>query len=193
MNNVKIKYVEDGPRRCGDCQLCCKLLPMQEFSKPAGKRCQYQRHGKGCSIYANKPPACTVWNCRWLGEADGTRDLRRPDRAGYVLDIVPDFITAVPNDGVNKETKIQVIQVWVDPARPDAWRDPALLAYLNGLGRECIAALIRFDSSRAITVFPPSMSGDGQWHEVTNASCEQEHTMIEKVAAISSAPRIKVG
>jgi hypothetical protein len=38
-------------RRCGDCQLCCKLLPTREVNKPANTRCQHQRAHKGCAIY----------------------------------------------------------------------------------------------------------------------------------------------
>jgi len=41
-----------GARVCGSCSLCCKLLPIPPLNKPAGKRCDYQRHGKGCTIYA---------------------------------------------------------------------------------------------------------------------------------------------
>ena len=33
----------NNPRRCGGCTLCCKLLPMPELDKRAGKPCQHQR------------------------------------------------------------------------------------------------------------------------------------------------------
>lgn len=80
------------PRQCGDCQLCCKLLPVQSLGKEAGQRCKHQRHSKGCAVYAQLErvsPECRLWNCRWLVEND-TADLRlRPqplrDRPGSRL------------------------------------------------------------------------------------------------------------
>jgi hypothetical protein len=28
-------------RRCGDCQLCCKLIPLEKFGKRANQRCRH--------------------------------------------------------------------------------------------------------------------------------------------------------
>lgn len=147
-------------RQCGDCQLCCKLLPVVGLTK-AGVRCQHQRHGKGCMIYSRRPMPCRLWSCRWLN-AGRTEPLRRPDRSHYVIDVMPDVVTLEPHDG-SPTTNIQVIQVWVDPDYPDAHRDPELRAYLEGLAQ---AALVRFDSQRAIMLFPPALSSDRGWHEV---------------------------
>ena len=61
-------------RNCGDCQLCCKLVPTKEINKPANTRCKHQKVGKGCGIYAQRPFSCMVWNCRWLVN-DDTADL----------------------------------------------------------------------------------------------------------------------
>ena len=38
-------------RQCGDCQLCCKLLPVKSLAKLAGDRCSHQKHHKGCDVY----------------------------------------------------------------------------------------------------------------------------------------------
>src|SRR5262252_4508162 len=127
-------------RHCGECTLCCKLLPMKagadarvpqtaaamvasgmadaaeltgmrrDFDKPAGKRCPHQRHHKGCNIYASRPFGCRVWNCRWLVESD-VADIRRPDRCHYVIDLMPDFIDLNPHDG-SAPIKFQVAVVW---------------------------------------------------------------------------------
>jgi hypothetical protein len=54
-----------------------------------------------------------MWRCRWLrGDPVG----ERPDRAGYVVDDLP----VAP-----------LIQVWVDPERPQAWVNADLLAYMH--------------------------------------------------------------
>lgn len=61
-------------RRCGGCTLCCKILPVRELAKPANTRCQHQRTGKGCAVYARLAqvsPACVFWSCRWPMRANG--------------------------------------------------------------------------------------------------------------------------
>ncbi len=90
-------YKADTDRKCGDCSLCCKLLPMPELAKPANKRCKHQRYGKGCAIYARRPDSCRTWSCRWL-LGEGTDDLPRPDRSHYVIDPMPDFVRMVNKD-----------------------------------------------------------------------------------------------
>jgi len=59
------------------------------------------------------PPECAIWNCRWLVN-DDTADLPRPDRAHYVIDLMPDFIT-IRNDETGENQHIQVVQVSIDP------------------------------------------------------------------------------
>jgi hypothetical protein len=180
-------------RNCGDCQLCCKLLPMKagsrvataqaligagfaspaefkgmlpDFDKAAGVRCPHQRHHKGCAVYARRPLSCRVWNCRWLVDDDAA-DLPRPDRAHYVIDIMPDTIRISPHDG-SPPTDITAIQVWVDPDYPDAHRDPRLRAWLaRRYEKEGAVALVRYDHRRAFVLAPPAMTG-GDWIEMAD-------------------------
>jgi hypothetical protein len=170
-------------RQCGDCQLCCKLLPVRSplLNKNGGEACKYQKFKKGCSVYhtAKMPGECHFWNCRWLVN-DDTADLSRPDRSHYVIDVMPDFIT-ISNNDTGAAQHVQVVQVWIDPRYPDAHRDPALRHYLERRGQEGTAALVRFNPRDAVTIFPPAMSDDGQWHEVRGASQQTTHT-IEDVA-----------
>lgn len=184
-------------RQCGDCQLCCKLLPVRSLEKAAGQRCRHQRHHKGCAVYARLDavsPECRGWSCRWLVE-DDTADLRRPDRAGYVLDLMPDHIT-IQNNETGEEQHVQVVQIWA--ARPD-WRDEALGAYLLRRGKEGVAAIVRFNATDAILVFPPNMSSDGQWHEIDGSDpngpsvqCTREHSIAETVAALGGRLRVTI-
>lgn len=156
-----------GPaRQCSDCQLCCKLLPVPPLKKKAGQKCEHQKFGKGCAVYlrARMPNECRIWNCRWLVN-DDTADLSRPDRAHYVIDIMPDRITLQENaTGITHE--IFVVQVWIDPNHPEVVHDKHLRAYmLRRAQQDGMATLIRFDSARSLTVFPPPLSSDGEWHE----------------------------
>lgn len=219
---MTIVLTDKFDRKCGGCTLCCKLLPMSpdlyppertaelvdgmidagwakaadfagmvnEWAKPAGKPCQYQRHLKGCAIYGRRPFCCRNWSCRWL-TGDDTADLSRPDRSRYVIDLLPDFITLAPHDG-SEPTNIEVVQIWVDAHEPDAWRDPALLAYIERRGKEGKAAIIRFDHTRAVVVFAPAMSEDGQWHEVHNGERRPQHVGAELINGLTSARKVKV-
>jgi len=180
-----------GARHCGDCQLCCRLLPVKEFAKPVNTRCQHQKFGKGCGIYARRPNSCRYWSCRWL-VGDDTADQARPDRSHVVIDLVPDFITVNPNDG-SEPTTVPVVQIWVDPKYPDAHRAPAIRAYMARRGDDGVAALVRWDNKRGLIIFPPAMCGDDQWHEFENAMVDHEHTLAETIAGIERSSRVKLG
>jgi hypothetical protein len=171
-------------RHCGECQLCCKLLPVPPLGKKAGERCRYQKFGKGCAVYrgAAMPPECRLWSCRWLVN-DDTADLPRPDHAHYVIDMMPDFIT-IRENATGEKQHVQVVQIWCDPKHPDAHRDPHLRAYLRRRGAEGIAALVRFGSAHGITLIPPEMSADGKWHEVTAMEREKPHSLMDMLVAL---------
>jgi len=180
-------------RECGSCQLCCKLMPMQPesqervqrltgnmieagmaepqdffnmtpaFEKPAGERCQHQKHGKGCAIYAKRPFGCRIWSCRWL-VAHNVEGLKRPDQGHYVVDLMPDTIQMDMQDGDGLQ-KYAVMQVWLDPKYPDAHRDPGLRAYIQ---REGQPAIIRYNAHDGFVLFPPITTTDNKWHEQTS-------------------------
>ena len=172
-------------RQCGDCQLCCKLLPVRSLGKDAGQRCQHQSHARGCKVYkqlGRVSPECKLWNCRWLVE-DDTEGLSRPDRSHYVLDLMPDYVT-VRDDDTGEARHIQVVQIWVDPKHPDAHRDPALRAYLERRAEEGIAGLVRWDNTAAVAIFAPALNADGQWHEVGSNFRTKDHSVEEKIAAL---------
>jgi hypothetical protein len=158
-----------------------------EWDKPAGEPCRFQKHRKGCTVYDRRPFGCRYWSCRWLVN-DDTADLPRPDRCHYVVDVMPDFVTMTINDEPNAPpVNIEVIQVWVDPKHRDAHRDPRLRAYLERRGNEGKVALIRFNESDGFTLWPPSLTGDGQWHEQHGHSLGRDHAPDERLAGIAIA------
>lgn len=185
-------------RTCGDCQLCCKLLPVRELRKGANEKCKFQKVGKGCTVYNSNlmPPSCRLWNCRWLIDPEDTAELSRPDRSHYVIDALPDYALAQSDDG-GEPFKIPVVQVWVDPRFRDAHRDPALRRYLAMLGETLgMAALIRYDASEAFILFPPALTADNQFREHDrNESLGREHTAQEvwdALDAVGLKSQIKV-
>lgn len=163
-----IRYHETPPngRACGDCQLCCKLVPVPSIEKPAGKRCQHQRTGKGCLLYGHHPFDCRSWSCRWLADKANTEGMSRPDRAHFVIDLMPDSIKQTWEDGT--ERRIGVVQVWIDPAFPEVVRGPELRRYMAHMAKEHgLPTLVRFNARDALAVFAPVISSDGQWHELS--------------------------
>jgi hypothetical protein len=174
-------------RQCGDCQLCCKLLPVRSLDKVAGQKCKHQSHAKGCAVYARLAmvsPECRLWSCRWLVE-DDTADLRRPDRSHYVLDIMPDFVT-LRDEATGVAEQVQVVQIWCDPKFPDAHRDPALRAFLERRAKDRIIGLVRYDNNRGFAIFPPSLSEGGKWIEMPSGGVGPNHSPEELLRFLGS-------
>ncbi len=147
-------------RHCGSCTLCCRLLPVPEHGKLANTKCRHQ-FSRGCRIYRTRPASCVFWNCRWLA---GDETGQRPDRAGFVVDMLPDFIEAVDH-ATGKHHKIGVLQVWAsDDVKPEA--NLAFMSYLAEMGeKHRMAALVRIDGNReGYVIFPPAMTEDGKFH-----------------------------
>lgn len=163
-------------RTCGSCTLCCTLVPVKELNKEAGMKCASSR-STGCKIYPSRPRSCRVWSCRWLL---GDADLPRPDRAGYVVDPVADYMMVKDGDN-GGEKRFPTIQVWVDPRRPDSHRDPKLRAYLHAAALEGVAAILRYDGLRSIALFAPPLTGAG-WREVEAGVIEREPSELDKLA-----------
>ena len=173
-------------RHCGDCNLCCKLLPVRALGKGAGERCRHQRH-TGCRVYHKQgmPPECAIWNCRWLVN-DDTAELSRPDRSHYVIDIMPDFVEAGDDRRPDAPRQtIEVVQIWVDPKYPDAHKDPALRAYLERRALEGKIGLIRYNASDAFALVAPSLTAEREWLEVHGPSIKRTHTADEILQALA--------
>lgn len=176
-------------RQCGACTLCCRLLPVVSLRKPASQRCVHQFSG-GCAVYhrAGFPRECSIWSCRWLVDAE-TIGLRRPDRTGYVIDIMPDLIHARqrPED---EPAPVVCVQVWCDPARPEAWRDPALLRFME---RKAATAgevmLVRFGTTKAIVVIPPPLTANGEWLIIDSGIAKHSPTGSLLLDTVVSARR----
>jgi hypothetical protein len=154
-------------RSCGSCKVCCTQLPVDlpKGKKPANTKCEHLC-SKGCSIYDHRPTPCEYWMCRWLFDED-TAALKRPDKSGYIIDSSLDTILA------NGEP-VEVIQVWVDPARRDAHRDPALRAYLLMVAEKYrIPAIIRWSSKDALILIAPPLSQEDDWLEMSGSMKSQ--------------------
>jgi hypothetical protein len=176
-----IRFDDKGTGRvCGACQLCCKLMPVPDFGKGANERCKHQRTGKGCMIYAKRPWSCRTFVCRWLGDPKATA-LPRPDRAHYVID--PEFDKVI----LEGSTVVAVMQVWLDPAFPNAWDTPELRDYMLMFAERFRAAtIIRTNATDGFVVFPPPLATDGEWHIQRRSSPVTREELNRKVDAMGS-------
>lgn len=157
----------DG-RHCGSCSLCCRLLPVRTLRKGANTRCRLSRHReKGCcTVYdgPRMPPECQQWSCRWV--VDPNLALGRPDRVHYVIDVLPDFAEA--KDQASGETRqLPLVQIWLDPAYPDAHKDPKLRAWISANYAETgMYALIRTSDDSGFLLVSPNACQEREWLEV---------------------------
>jgi hypothetical protein len=109
-------------RDCGTCTLCCKLFPVPDLAKPAGRWCQHIVQGRGCGIHATRPTVCRSFFCQWVyNEALGPE--WKPEVCKFVLSIY---------GGTNS------LVVTADPGFPRNWaREP----YIGDLRRWAAAAM----------------------------------------------------
>jgi hypothetical protein len=180
-----IDLAPDPHRRCGECQLCCRVMPMRETNKPANVKCEFQRYKIGCSIYHKRPNSCRFFVCRWLSGQD-THDQQRPDRSHCVIDPMPDAVY-MRNDETGAVGSFQVVQIWVDPKHRFAFRNEPMRSYIERRAAEGIATLIRWSESDGVTVFAPAITG-GQWVE-RGGIAVRERTPEQTITAASHAQR----
>lgn len=155
-------------RHCGTCTLCCSLLPVRELEKDANTKCRHQS-SKGCGIYRRPgfPASCELWSCRWLVN-DDTADMLRPDRAGYVLDLIPDLMR-LQDSATGMGQEIEVVQVWVAPGAGPL-PDKRLRRYAERQAERGVALLLHHGWGPATAVFAPALSHDGEWHVIDGAT-----------------------
>jgi hypothetical protein len=128
-------------RSCGSCTLCCKLFPVPDLAKPAGKWCQHIAQGRGCGMHEARPQVCRSFWCQWIENPDLGPEWK-PEISKFVLSIYP---------GTNS------LAVTVDPGVPGAWRREP---YLSGLRQFAAVALaqgdqvIVFTGDRGTAVLP---------------------------------------
>ena len=101
-------------KTCGSCTMCCKVLEIDHFEKPAGDWCGHCVKTGGCEIYAKRPHVCREFECEWMGER-GLSPKLRPDLVGTVL------IDCAESDEY---------RAVCDPASPLDWLHPLMFKHL---------------------------------------------------------------
>lgn len=72
-------------RKCGTCSACCRWPSIEELNKPARVPCPHlHRQGFRCTVYADRPEACSAYRCTWLRGMGAEGD--RPNRCDVMID-----------------------------------------------------------------------------------------------------------
>ena len=71
---------------CGNCTLCCELLPIQALNKPHSEKCKYCE--TNCTIYEDRPDDCKNFNCLWV-ETDQSDESLRPNNTHVIFEKIP--------------------------------------------------------------------------------------------------------
>lgn len=153
-------------RVCGDCQLCCKLIPVEEMDKPAFQKCEFQKYHKGCTIYPDRPVGCASWSCGWLvnpADPNGPLlSLDRPDRSGYVIDPMLGSITVQDDEGKSYEEAS--VEIWVDGLQNirKPIDDPKFCVW-HQENIPMLTCTIRYAIGKGVVMVPPNRNNGKDW------------------------------
>ena len=127
----------EAQRQCGDCSLCCKVLKIAELNKPKDVWCQNFLAGTGCGIYADRPPSCRNFVCRWLADPSLGPEWK-PNVCKMVLSVTPSLLV-----------------VHVDPSAVQPWRAEPYFSTLKRLAAQGVASgtvVVAMERHRAIAI-----------------------------------------
>ena len=98
-------------RKCGDCNLCCKLpnIHTPKNFKKDYTWCKHCEIGVGCKIYSDRPKMCKDFVCAWL------------------LGLTPEEVNASLRLSIGKNTTIEEINKAADliPKESSSAPEPA--------------------------------------------------------------------
>ena len=126
---------------CRTCTLCCVLPAIHSLDKPMYRACRHIEN-RGCSLFSRpeRPEACRAYRCAYLSAR--LADSPERNRIPHPLEAGAYF---------HRDPQERAIVLFVDPARPEAWKRSAIPDLL----RPALAAgetLVVFDRGRQLTI-----------------------------------------
>ncbi|HAP37710.1 hypothetical protein A2574_02555 [Candidatus Shapirobacteria bacterium RIFOXYD1_FULL_38_32] len=100
----------ENQNRCGQCTLCCYLLPVRSLNKPANQLCKHCVLKKGCLIYKDRPKACAGFRCAYH-QMEKVSIKLRPDHCKMIFEKVNDNIFFGTQDHRFEMTEIAKQQI----------------------------------------------------------------------------------
>jgi len=131
---------------CRTCTLCCTVPEILSLDKPMYKPCTHLA-GQGCGIFGKpeRPAVCASFRCAYLA----AREDNAPDR--HAIPHPQDAGAYFARDPAEK-----LFVVFVDPARPEAWKESGIADYLRPwLARGFAVEVI--DRGRRMTISSPAL------------------------------------
>jgi hypothetical protein len=128
-------------RSCGTCTLCCKALEVKVLNKPPGVWCAHCKPGSGCAIYSERPRECGDFFCDYLTNP-GLGEEWKPIHSKIV---------------VASELNGARIAVYVDPQRPNAWKQEPYYSRLKQWAKAAVphrGQVLACVGGRTYVVFP---------------------------------------
>lgn len=160
-------------RSCGSCSMCCKVLYIAEFAKPANRWCPHIAAGGGCGIYDTRYDTCRGYRCSWL--IDETLGPEwQPNRCKFIMHRAADKLGLWVN---------------VDRDYPQAWKRRPYYDHLKALsaraldGKDFVAVCV---GSRTFVLFPE------QDVEITPCPSDADLKVGYRVAGTTRFPLVKV-
>jgi hypothetical protein len=126
--------------------LCCVLPEIGALDKPMYRACSHLA-GKGCGIFGEpaRPSTCVAYACAYL--AARLADSPDRNRIPHPLDAGAYF---------HRDPVENAVVVFVDPAKPEAWKRSVIPDFLRPEVRAG-RALVIFDRGRQLTITSPEM------------------------------------
>jgi len=102
--------IDINENKCGECTVCCTVLPISWLNKPANTPCKHCLVGGGCNVHLTKDSECKDFNCAYI-QSGNTHVELRPDNCGIMFERLSDNIfygTVVPGVEVTETGKNQI-------------------------------------------------------------------------------------
>jgi len=114
-------------KECGDCTLCCLVLPtLEEVKSKPGELCEHCDLNKGCTIHEERPISCREFYCSWILDDNITDVELRPDRSQVIFEKVTE--------------KIHIGTL--NPYNIIGWNKKIVLDYIKGLNNSGISVIL---------------------------------------------------
>ncbi len=131
---------------CRTCTLCCTLPDILALDKPMYRPCRHIANA-GCSIFGRpeRPATCLAYECAYLQARQGDGPDR--NRIPHPLEAGAYF---------HRDPVERAIVVFVDPAKPEAWKRSAIPDLLRPYLRSGFT-LVVLDRGRRMTIASPAI------------------------------------
>lgn len=181
-------------RQCGECTLCCKLIPVEEINKERGKWCKFAKSHKGCMVYHKPafPLSCGVWTCLW--QSGQIPEWAWPHKIHCVFDIAMETLSVTDNK-TGKTEHLQAMQCWVDDKYPEAYRSKEARWIIEQAAQRGYPTIIRFvDPWKGLVIWAPPFFET--WTEVPSevrADSEHERKLGAVVELLKEEYKVRSG